>query len=304
MPLITRLSHRTIPAELLHRIIVQVVADSIHAICVYPGDVTWEMNVLPTFCRVSYAFREITLLLIKRAFQAKPEGGDISSIFPPIAQQFERLRLFGNRLHRPPGTSPHFEPQQSDALLIFGYSLFIAAIDLRFTSFDSHPCIFQNTQEIILSALATSLCICPQVQPVGLADVLSDTMRKQMDVVRSGLDAVCAAEKIEQLMETRKALESPEPEPEEEDVDVELKKTENLSQIIEQVEQLLTAYSVYARIIELDDIFRASELPGIFPVIQKLNEFDFEGKHCFASDMEKLLQQWTATSTLPEGATL
>ncbi|KAF8063991.1 hypothetical protein FPV67DRAFT_1451238 [Lyophyllum atratum] len=281
------LSHRTIPNELLSRIILRVIANSVHAICIYPGDVEWEMNVLPTLCRVSYNFRAVTLELTRRAFQVSP-AEDISSIFPPIAKQLQRLRLFGLRLHRPSRYTSYFEPLADDSLLIYGYSLFLSAMDLRYNSVSCQPTVFQTTQEIIINALSMSLVMCPKVEPPGMAQVLSDAMCKQMVLVRSGLDIVQASVRLDHLIELRESLDNSEEE------DVEQKRFETRNHIVDEIEKIEVADKIYAEVIESDQIFMPAELPGVIPVIKKLRQVVVKDHgQKIAKRLDSLLEKWS-----------
>ena len=57
-----------LPNELFDRIITFVIADSVHSICVSPGDTTWDMDVLPTLHQVSPLFRAISTEVVRKAF--------------------------------------------------------------------------------------------------------------------------------------------------------------------------------------------------------------------------------------------
>ncbi|KAG6853617.1 hypothetical protein C0991_002841 [Blastosporella zonata] len=148
------------------------------------------------------------------------------------------------------------------------------------------------SQEVIISALSMSLMMCPQVQPSGLADVLSDAMRKQMDLVQTGLDTVCSAESLDQLMDECSKLKDSKEE------DAEVRRSANLAKISKGIEGLEESYNNYAHIIESDNIFRTSELPLVLSVIERLQELEVNGERCFAAGLEKLLERWTATSGL------
>ncbi|KAG5734878.1 hypothetical protein E4T56_gene7637 [Termitomyces sp. T112] len=284
------LPYRTFPTELLHRIIVQVIADSVHAICVSPENVDWEMNVFPTLCRVSHNFRALTLEIMTQAFRSQPTSADISSLFLPIAKQFERLRLFGNRLYRPTRSTSHFNPEKDDALLIYGYSLFLSTLDLRYSAIR-----FQMVQEISITTLSLSLAMCSKVMPIGLADVLSDAMRKQMNLLQSGLNAVRSAETLDYLMKEWTDMK----ECKSKEENVELRKSANLAKIREQIAELQEAYEAYAYIIESDSVFQTSELPSILSVLKKLQEMEVNGQCLFAASLEKLLERWHNTPCFP-----
>ncbi|KAG5641219.1 hypothetical protein DXG03_005753 [Asterophora parasitica] len=294
MPMV---SHRTaFPNELLHDIVLRVVATSIHTICVSPDDVEWEMNVLSTLCRVSFNFRTITLELARRAFQSKPEEG-LHTVLPPFVKQMERLRVFGLRLHRPAEKhASYFEPLQEDSLLIFGYSLFLSAMSLRYNSSDASPQAFETTHEIIISALSASLVICLKVEPPGMGDVLSDIMCMEMDLVRSGLDIVRAALQLDRLMRgapIKMPLHYPEAAKEEEDPIAKRRLQLTLTRIHEEVEKIEKAEVIYASVIASDKIFVPKKLPGVIPVLKRLREF--EGSEPSITDrVDTLLDQGSA----------
>lgn len=58
----------TLPNELLHKIILLVLCDSVHAICVSTDDTKWEQNVMETFHEVSPAFKAISTELAVKTF--------------------------------------------------------------------------------------------------------------------------------------------------------------------------------------------------------------------------------------------
>ncbi|KAG6883874.1 hypothetical protein C0993_003204 [Termitomyces sp. T159_Od127] len=137
--------------------------------------------------------------------------------------------------------------------------------------------------------------MCPKVRPVGLADVLSDAMRKQMDLVQHGLNAVRAAETMDRLMNEWAELEGAKFREE----DVELRKSENLAKIGEQITELEKAYEAYALIIDSDSVFQTSELPSILPIMRRLEQMEVDGRCRFATSLEKLLERWAATPCFP-----
>lgn len=57
-----------LPNELLHKIILWVLCDSIHAICTSTQDTTWDRNVMETLHEVSPFFRAISSEIAAKAF--------------------------------------------------------------------------------------------------------------------------------------------------------------------------------------------------------------------------------------------
>lgn len=84
---------RTLPLELVHKIIIYVVADSLHLVCTAahptsvlpgvadPGNVSdnhWDIHVLTTLSAVCWRFRDICTDIASKAFMkdAEEELGD------------------------------------------------------------------------------------------------------------------------------------------------------------------------------------------------------------------------------------
>ena len=59
----------TLPTELIYNIVLWVLVNSIHSICVSAGDVNWENDVMSVLCDVSPSFREIAIEIVAKAFE-------------------------------------------------------------------------------------------------------------------------------------------------------------------------------------------------------------------------------------------
>lgn len=57
-----------LPNELLHKILLAVICDSVHTICISPGDTTWEKGMVETLHQVSPTFEAIATELVAKAF--------------------------------------------------------------------------------------------------------------------------------------------------------------------------------------------------------------------------------------------
>ena len=57
-----------LPNELLHKIMLLVITESVHTICLSTEDTNWEKNIMDTFYQVSPAFRAISSELAAKAF--------------------------------------------------------------------------------------------------------------------------------------------------------------------------------------------------------------------------------------------
>ena len=57
-----------LPNELLHKIVLLVITESVHTICLSTEDTAWEKNVIDTLYQVSPAFKAISGELATKAF--------------------------------------------------------------------------------------------------------------------------------------------------------------------------------------------------------------------------------------------
>ena len=65
-----------LPSELLHKIITNVLADSIHAISVSPEVTQWDMCVVWTLIRTCFTWKEIVRDILTLAFTIGGEFGE------------------------------------------------------------------------------------------------------------------------------------------------------------------------------------------------------------------------------------
>jgi hypothetical protein len=64
-----------LPSELLHKIITNVLADSIHAISVSPEVTQWDMRVVWTLIQTCFKWKEIVKDILTMAFAIGGEYG-------------------------------------------------------------------------------------------------------------------------------------------------------------------------------------------------------------------------------------
>ena len=57
-----------LPNELLHKVILWVLCDSVHSICVSTEETTWELSVIDTLSQVSPNFKAIAEEIAGKAF--------------------------------------------------------------------------------------------------------------------------------------------------------------------------------------------------------------------------------------------
>jgi len=67
----TRTPHHglALPTELIYKIVLWVLVDSIHSVCVSTGDANWEKDVMNILCDVSPTFRAIAMEIMVKAFE-------------------------------------------------------------------------------------------------------------------------------------------------------------------------------------------------------------------------------------------
>lgn len=66
----------TLPNELLHKIIILLIADCVHAVCMSNENPLWEKTVLETLNDVSPIFRAISCEIAAAAFDILPDVRD------------------------------------------------------------------------------------------------------------------------------------------------------------------------------------------------------------------------------------
>ncbi|KAF8955794.1 hypothetical protein BDZ97DRAFT_1855307 [Flammula alnicola] len=179
-----------LPNELLHKILLLVLSDSVHSICVSPGDTTWEKNVMDTFHQVSPAFRAISSELAAKAFDiSKVIRQDDESFLRTLRQIFIYLSHLGMRLRHPSewGSVSFQTIDCSASSFVFGYALYLSCISLRRNASRSPRDVFESTHKVILSALTQSEALCDRVFPVEMTCKLRQGIQEEFELSRHGL---------------------------------------------------------------------------------------------------------------------
>ncbi|RDB23542.1 hypothetical protein Hypma_009268 [Hypsizygus marmoreus] len=251
----------TIPNELLYKIIIRVIADSIHSICLHPDDVEWEMDVVKTLCGVSFAFREIVTKLASKAFRVKLFD-DASSGFPQIEKQFRGLRLLGTRLRRPRTYTSELEPCPDGSLLTLGYASFLAALNLRQNAIGVTVQVFLSTQKLILNVLTIALRLCASIKPPEIVDVLCDAIATEAELVRSGLVIVGGFMELNSLLDSLVSLQS--------------SATANDIEVIhvrihQELEKIENVYEIGPKSSVSKQGLNPAQLPGVLSTFKKLH---------------------------------
>ena len=197
-----------LPPELLHKIITWVIAQSVHSICVLSDNVEWELRSMRTLCLVSSAFRDITLEVACKAFAMERRENQSNyprcdceacgslcvnlTFFSSSAMVSAKLRS----LH-----SYKLKPRVNRALdhdwpsiflstkddLVSGYSVHLAAVNLRHISVGIGAWILQRMYQLILPLLEGTLTDCGNIEPSGVGALLSSLLCDDIHVVKIGM---------------------------------------------------------------------------------------------------------------------
>ena len=63
---------KQVPNELIHKILIAILAECVHSVCMSPDVAFWEVNVTATISSVSFAFNEIMKEVSTKAFAISP----------------------------------------------------------------------------------------------------------------------------------------------------------------------------------------------------------------------------------------
>jgi hypothetical protein len=193
-----------IPSELLYKILVGVLADSVHTICMSESadHLHWHYNVFSTLCNVCFLFQEIARDIAVKTLAIKGEKERCAfvlfvvyilcfsseshpSIPRLVREKLQYLRTLGVRFRSPFGHSPESFSPTDGSHLIQAYSLYLTATALRHNAIETQDCgeVFQTAHTLVLKALGMSLRICDLVQPKGIEDILRRTVGNEIVLV-------------------------------------------------------------------------------------------------------------------------
>lgn len=198
-----------LPNELLYNIILRVLVNSVHSICVSTGDVSWEKDVMNILCDVSPAFRAIAIEVVVKAFgismatdddwearwflsailDLMSEWSSIHRLFASLQQIFGYLHHHGVRLRDPSewGTMSFQPPSQAMVSpYVSAYALYLSCISFRRNAARSPRDAFEGIHQAIFSALTQSENLCNRVVPVGMTDLIRDKIRDEFSCARAG----------------------------------------------------------------------------------------------------------------------
>ncbi|KIM89842.1 hypothetical protein PILCRDRAFT_812639 [Piloderma croceum F 1598] len=170
-----------------------VLAESIHAISTSPDLTKWDMDVVWTLAQTCFTWREIVKGILTLAFaiggefeEERVEYSD-SEFFHLVQIKIYQLRSFGERSREPLRTDLSSHPIiiQDSCPLNRCYSLYLTSTALRhFFSQSGDLSIAAHAN--IVDALRVSLELSAQIKPIGLAVILSETLKREILVLEFG----------------------------------------------------------------------------------------------------------------------
>lgn len=190
MPTWTPRHELALPNELLHNIILSVLVNSVHSICVSTGDVSWEKDVMNILCHVSPAFRAIAIEIVAKAFEISKETDEEEErLFTTLQQIFVYLHQLAVRL-RDPSEWGTVSFQVMDCLVspyVFAYALYLSCTSLRRHAGRSPRDVFEGTHQVVLSALTQSEALCNRVLPMNMTDLIREKIQDEFRYAHAGV---------------------------------------------------------------------------------------------------------------------
>ncbi|KAF8153923.1 hypothetical protein B0H34DRAFT_719590 [Crassisporium funariophilum] len=184
-----------LPNELLYKVILWAISDSVHSICVTTENADWSMSVVDILCAVSPAFNAISCEVAGKAFDIPPEvRDDESSLLLALRKIFAYLHRLGRRL-RDPSQWESVSFQNIDCSVssyVFAYALYLSCISLRRNASRSPRDVFESTHMVILSALTQSEALCDRVIPIDVTSLIRGRIQNELELARLGLVLVKA----------------------------------------------------------------------------------------------------------------
>lgn len=189
-----------LPNELLYKVILLVLSESVHSICVSPEDTTWEKTLMETLSHVSLSFKAISSEIACKAFEIpRYVRQDDASLLHSLRQIFIYLSQLGTRLRHPSewGNVSFQSIDCSTSPFVFGYVLYLNCISLRRHAGRSPRDIFESTHKVILTALAQSETLCGRVLPAEMVHKLRASVEEETNLARHGLTLVQAFNELQ-----------------------------------------------------------------------------------------------------------
>ncbi|KAF9468366.1 hypothetical protein BDZ94DRAFT_1304642 [Collybia nuda] len=306
------------PPELLHKILIHVIGNSIHTICIFPESVEWELGVYKTLRCVSSTFKSLTTEIFRKCFVISQEESESkrvldhnlslsikadtlpSSLPHLIAGNFDYLRILAERLsHSSKNGGNLFPPSDiyRAVPLMHGYALFIISVDMRYNVVHSSSEIYELSSLSRMKALDVALGLCKYIEPEGINEVIYDALRNEQDLVHSavlkGLEIVKAFSKLKTHLSSFN-----------ESANGCLARMQSASQIFihEELQVIEKAHPRYTQVMSTHrftpggDRRKISELSGIVPVLRELCALQMEAdKYGIHERLIYLVGEWSAS---------
>ncbi|KAF7314717.1 hypothetical protein MKEN_00945700 [Mycena kentingensis (nom. inval.)] len=281
----------TLPTELLHEILIQVLVDSIHLAVVVQEMGSWNVRVHHTLSAVCSSFRDIMHGISCKAFEYKPDlgaskadGEAPSAEEPPsLASHVQRimliLRTLGASIRHPPGTLAIPSYATGSPRIVQAYYLYAAIVDLRCKAARTTPDIYNSTSTTLSGAILTlsiQLCV---IRPRALGAVLYGATQAEETLQETSVQVVQICTKLDKCLKTLETLQKREGAA---DLDLERwtrrkdLKIVLLAALLQPLAILQTVFRVLMEYGHLGQLPACSlawlgELPGVWGTISRVN---------------------------------
>jgi len=282
---------QALPTELIYNIVLWVLVNSIHSICMSSGDVDWENHVMNVLCDVSPSFREIALDIVAKAFNfSRGTDEEEERLLATMPQIFGRLRQLGMRLRGGHPLSPSLGMTQLPYMN--AYSSYIASVTLRRTA--SSPLVdfhnFETAFETVLYVLGYSETLCNRVLPVHMTDLIHDKIQDEIQYALAGLGIVRIFRDLNKHAESMIVLLSSR----EKDGPGPLAAVRSLiHKSLLKFEAVCGGYPCHLAGNTPSQDPRIYKLPGVLPALRKIYSLRFEeDEYNLSERIQKLVDLW------------
>ncbi|PPR00808.1 hypothetical protein CVT26_012449 [Gymnopilus dilepis] len=265
-----------LPNELLYKVILLALSESVHSICLSPEDTTWEKNVMETLGHVSLSFKAISSEIACKVFEIPQYmRRDDASLLRSVRQIFIYLSQLGTRLRHPSewGNVSFQTIDCSTSPFVFGYVLYLNCISLRRHAGRSPRDVFESTHKVALTALAQSETLCKLVLPREMVHRLRASVDAETDLAKHGLILVQSFHELQvnanamDILRPITATDGTGP-----IAGVRSLIHNELSRIEESREKYAAALANQPRTVEL----RMYQLPGVLPALRSIYAIRYE----------------------------
>ncbi|KAJ7585157.1 hypothetical protein C8J56DRAFT_862764 [Mycena floridula] len=160
----------SLPNELLHNILMFVMVDSIHLVCLANEDHPWELHAIATLSSVCRGFRDIISNIATRAFAIEPSSMDGLSIAITVQKKLAAIHDHAFLEIRDPPVP--LSKESLDCSLIKSYALFLAIRALWENAITAPAQLFDMMQSCIQQMCFMIRGLCDTLDPPPIVTLL------------------------------------------------------------------------------------------------------------------------------------